>query len=549
MREAKPLSLFPGRQRKSLLCREVADLLSVSPATVRNWVKTGQITRVTRSGRTLLFDADEINHLKSLIAAGDLRRLQNGRNKKAARGRTLPAELLSTVAYQDLAREILGLADSDLSETGIRRVLAEVALQLLVASGKLEKSGTSDLSLFESALQGELKLNALEGFLEPLLCPAMPPAEGSQIRLLRAINHLGVPYIPGEDLLGMLYLALQRIGNRNLSGAYYTPASTCDQIVSKSLGLLNVLMPRIVDPCCGSGSFLMKAFTILEEQLCSQGMSKLEAERVIVETCLRGYDIDPVAVALARLNLALMLENPTEALNECIRCCDSLTDLEGEFGKFDLVISNPPWGCYLSPQQLANVAKRYSTAAIGESAGLFAELALFLLKPEGILALVLPESVFQAKRHSGLRKLLLDRQLHEVAILKNHFSGVFAPSISLTLVNRPGDENSLVTVSDGSKGHKLPLRRLRNGEVTAINLRTTSEEASVLETMTAQADVKYLGGFSRFALGIVTGNNRRYILEHEIEGAEPIIRGRDVFRYGPVRGSSYIVFTPRDFSK
>ena len=50
-------------------------------------------------------------------------------------------------------------------------------------------------------------------------------------------------------------------------------------------------------------------------------------------------------------------------------------------------------------------------------------------------------------------------------------------------------------------------------------------------------------------MGIVTGDNNKYILQHNIADAEPIFRGSDVLPYTLKAPSSFIKFTPHLFQQ
>lgn len=115
-------------------------------------------------------------------------------------------------------------------------------------------------------------------------------------------------------------------------GAIYTPKWVVRRIVEKTLAPLvegkspeDILCLRIVDPSCGSAGFLMSAYEYLEEAILSwfhrhradrrrskfirefDGIPYLHPDivREIINTCLYGVDIDPEAVEVARMSLAL----------------------------------------------------------------------------------------------------------------------------------------------------------------------------------------------------------------------------------------------------
>ena len=200
---------------------------------------------------------------------------------------------------------------------------------------------------------------------------------------------------------------------RKAGGVYYTPRYIVDYIVEQTLGKLidgkaplETLKLRVLDPACGSGSFLIRAF----ERLCEHWQTALiqndklrrktdcwtdpatgdlhlttDLKRRILTASIYGVDLDPGAVEVTQLSLYLkMLEGESRAtlaqnrelfspdapllppLQDNIKCGNSLIasdfslnpdDLvrvrafdwnEGfrdimKSGGFDAVIGNPPY--------------------------------------------------------------------------------------------------------------------------------------------------------------------------------------------------------------
>ena len=180
----------------------------------------------------------------------------------------------------------------------------------------------------------------------------------------RLIERLYFPFSPyrfdviGVDLLGAVYerflgkeirvdergrVALEEKPEvRHAGGVYYTPRWVVDEIVAGALQpLLDGRTPqtagnlRIVDPACGSGSFLLGAFDYLirwheryyadnpkadprgqRHYVDHDGSVRLtsDAKADIVEKNLYGVDIDPQAVEVAQMSLYLkILEAETDA--------------------------------------------------------------------------------------------------------------------------------------------------------------------------------------------------------------------------------------------
>ena len=63
---------------------------------------------------------------------------------------------------------------------------------------------------------------------------------------------------------------------------------------------------RILDPCCGSGHFLVEAFELLVRlRMAEEGLSAAEAIRLVLRDNLFGLEIDPRCTQIAAFNLAL----------------------------------------------------------------------------------------------------------------------------------------------------------------------------------------------------------------------------------------------------
>ncbi len=131
---------------------------------------------------------------------------------------------------------------------------------------------------------------------------------------------------------------------RKAGGVYYTPTYIVDYIVEKTVGkLLEGKRPgprggasrlRIVDPACGSGSFLIGAYRYLldwhRDRYVEDGLEKwkdclyegpggqhhltIDEKRRILLNNIFGVDIDPQAVEVTKLSLLLkVLEGESEA--------------------------------------------------------------------------------------------------------------------------------------------------------------------------------------------------------------------------------------------
>lgn len=151
---------------------------------------------------------------------------------------------------------------------------------------------------------------------------------------------------------GNLYLATDK-GERKATGSYYTPDYIVKYIVKNTLGSLleekkklagddpeklieEIYKIRVLDPAMGSGHFLVDAIDFLARALVEvYGASPKEvgdddirwARREIVERCIFGVDLNPLAVELAKLSLWLATvakDKPLSFLDHHLRCGNSL---------------------------------------------------------------------------------------------------------------------------------------------------------------------------------------------------------------------------------
>ena len=124
--------------------------------------------------------------------------------------------------------------------------------------------------------------------------------------------------------------------HRKEYGIYYTPIYIVDYIVRSTLGELlkdkkvNVEKIRVLDPACGSGSFLIKAFDVLNEhyqrndkeysqtQLDFKTGTTFTRKVKILQGNIFGVDLDKQAVEIAQLNLLLKIADKEEKIKRII---------------------------------------------------------------------------------------------------------------------------------------------------------------------------------------------------------------------------------------
>ena len=207
------------------------------------------------------------------------------------------------------------------------------------------------------------------------------------------------------DLLGQAYEALLDSDARR-RGAHYTPRVVAD-------GLTAIVIDSAAsgdtycDPSCGGGAFLLAIARRLE----GLGIDR----RTIVEHGVRGFDVDPVAVAVARSSMSLW--SGMANVGQVASVADSLgADIDGQ-GTFAGVAGNPPFQSQLSRrtarsrEEAANLGRRGAAAPLAytDTAWLFLAASLDLVRPGGRVGLIQPQSLLSARDARSARVAVLER--------------------------------------------------------------------------------------------------------------------------------------------
>ena len=176
-----------------------------------------------------------------------------------------------------------------------------------------------------------------------------------------------------EDVLGFIYQSLITEGERNVTGQYYTSQKVVEYMLGDKILKDD---ETLLDPCCGSGSFLLKVSTNNPANL-------------------YGFDINPIAVMLASANL--LAKYSDLVFTPQIYCIDFLKqDLFVNATKdipfrFDNIYTNPPWGA----DKTGDYVQNYPLIKSKERASMFLVEALNHLKKSGMLYFLLPTSLLK----------------------------------------------------------------------------------------------------------------------------------------------------------
>ena len=114
-----------------------------------------------------------------------------------------------------------------------------------------------------------------------------------------------------RDLLKKLYQYLLPRELRHDLGEYYTP-DWLAEVVLNDVGYVSKPETRVLDPACGSGTFLVLAIKRIRDYAQDSMRSRAIGERELLNKILEnvvGFDLNPLAVISARTNYLLALGN------------------------------------------------------------------------------------------------------------------------------------------------------------------------------------------------------------------------------------------------
>ncbi len=111
-----------------------------------------------------------------------------------------------------------------------------------------------------------------------------------------------------EDLFGELLSQLANREHRLLLGQEFTPHWLAKRMVNQVLDKLDE-QPYILDMCCGSGVFLVEGIKAVKEKYDITFESYSDEKDKIVFSCVTGFDIDPLAIMLAKVNWVLAMRD------------------------------------------------------------------------------------------------------------------------------------------------------------------------------------------------------------------------------------------------
>lgn len=479
--------------------KEACEILSISTETAKKWIKLNKL----KMNDDKTFDKEYIENLAVEIKNNN--HLKSRRNKKLKDNIELYNGYINSYKNREAVKElVMRYENNQLSDNELRLILAHFAKQLFDQITKLNSQ------VFESLISDLIK-NSDSCYIK--------------------VEDITLDFIPYEDTLGFIYLSLTALNSRKKNGMYFTPNRIANRLINNLSDSVNLKEKSICDICCGSGNFLLA--------LSRKGISFNN---------IYGIDIDDICVLIARINMFLNNTSLTiEQLYSHLICNDALTN---QNNKFDIIIGNPPWGFEYNKEYIKELKKTYTVAKNKgfESYDLFIEKGINLLNDNGYLAYVLPESVMNVKSHLTVRNLILNNMSFKFVdyfgkTLKVANCSVI--SLCLQKCNSSKTKDCKIITNNGT----FVITENRSITPECFNLNITDYEYNLLEKINNIKNHVYLKDNVIFAVGIITGDNKKYIVSEHLPNTEPIIKGTDIDKYIINEPNNFIYFDKGSFQQ
>ena len=167
----------------------------------------------------------------------------------------------------------------------------------------------------------------------------------------------------------------------------------------------------ILEPCGGDGMFID---ALLEYN-----------PHIRIDTC----DLDRNAVSVMQDKYSI---HNNISIRETDTLTDALFDRHSDVGYYDKVIGNPPYGGWQDYERRAELRQKYKGFYVKETYTLFLLRCVSLLKANGVLSFIIPDTFLYLHNHKHLRKYLLENTVIKEIVV---FPSKFFPGVSFGYSN------------------------------------------------------------------------------------------------------------------
>jgi adenine-specific DNA-methyltransferase len=280
---------------------------------------------------------------------------------------------------------------------------------------------------------------------------------------------------------------------------------------------------RVLEPCAGDGVFIDALLG--------------ESPTALIDT----FELNPEAACILK-------QKYQELSNVLVACADTLTDaglrVAANFGgTYDRIIANPPYGAWQDYDHRKLLKKIYPDLYIKETYSLFLYLSTKLLRDQGVLVFIIPDTWLNLHRHTNLRRYLLRyTKILEISL----FPSSFFPNVNfgyanlciITLQKSLNTEECLDNSFCVVTGFKKPEQLVAHEE--AVVRHHEFSQGSVLKNVDSaffvSSDKKIrisinraeqrIGDIADCVTGFYSGNDKKYLrtTSHEMRNSKKYLK-------------------------
>ena len=171
------------------------------------------------------------------------------------------------------------------------------------------------------------------------------------------------------------------------------------------------------------------------------------------------------------------------------------------------------------------------------------------MNKNGKLSFILPEAILNIKTHSDIRHVLLTQtEIKKITYLDRVFKNVFTPVLRIDFIKTQAKKTHTFTSENKNGSLEVEQATYLNNKDYILNVFNGKKDTSLFDKIYSVKH-KTLQGNADWALGIVTGNNKKYVHSETGKDYEPILTAKDIKRYVTRDVSNYINFQPENFQQ
>ncbi len=414
-----------------------------------------------------------------------------------------------------------------------RNLFGEVGPTAITIEESANHLGVSTATIFnwiktkylEQAGKGKITLESLEQFqseisgkekLTQRANKSLKDSHDHEKTVSRFLDKIALSTDSSEKI-GIEYETSLSDSYRNKEGIYYTPGEIVRDLLAVPQD--DIQDASFCDPCCGSGNFIVRALEL--------GFQPAN---------IYGYDIDPVAVEITKARIYEI----TGYKSDQIKVGNFLDIVSAkETAKFDYIYTNPPWG-----KKIARKAKRLTGSRLGagssiDTCSLFFFACVRCLKNNGNLGLLLPESFFNITTFEDARIKALQLSIERLIDYGRLFNGLITKAQAIVLRNNVLEPSATILCESIDASYKRSVNSFVYNPKSILNFYCDDKDAATLQHLMSIPYIT-LNNQASWGLGIVTGNNKRFIKSTPGSRYIPVYKGTDILPKELKQASNFI---------